>query len=374
MKKVIVSVINDLSTDQRVHKVCTTLHGMGYDVTLVGRKQRQSMPLIPRSYSTKRMFLLFEKGPLFYAEFQLRLFFFLFFRNFAVLVSNDLDTLLPNFLVSKFMGSKLVYDSHELFCEVPELQNNPAKKKTWKTLEGWIFPRLKYVFTVNDSIAKIYSEQYKVNVRVVRNIPYLSTQENVQAATKEILGIPLGKKIVVLQGAGINVDRGAEEAVEAMQYVENAILMIVGSGDVIPILKSIVERLKLNDKVIFTGKVPFEKLVQYTRHADLGLTLDKDTNINYRYSLPNKLFDYIHAGVPVLASDLVEVKKIIMDYHVGDIVYNHDPKQIGAKINLLLNSERLLPEWKKNCKIAAQKLNWEEEEKQLVEVYKEFLE
>jgi glycosyltransferase involved in cell wall biosynthesis len=373
MKKVIVSVINDLSTDQRVHKVCTTLHSMGYDVTLVGRRQRNSLPLADRNYRTKRMFLLFEKGPLFYAEFQIRLLVFLFLRNPAVLVSNDLDTLLPNFLVSKFMGSKLVYDSHELFCEVPELKSNPGKRNTWKALEKWIFPKLNYVFTVNDSIAKIYSEEYKVNIRVVRNIPNLSTQENISGVSKEALGIPGQKKIVILQGAGINVDRGAEEAVEAMRYVENAILMIIGSGDVISVLKEIAGRLKLDNKVIFTGKVPFEKLVQYTRHADLGLTLDKDTNINYRYSLPNKLFDYIHSGVPVLASDLVEVKKIIMEYHVGDIVYSHDPKEIGAKINLLLNSERLLPEWKKNCKIAAQKLNWEEEEKVLKEVYKEFL-
>lgn len=373
MKKAVVSVINDLSTDQRVHKVCSTLQKMGYDVTLVGRRQRKSLPLAPRNYFTKRMFLLFEKGPLFYAEFQVRLFFFLFRQNAALLVANDLDTLMPNFLVSKIMGSKLVYDSHELFCEVPELQGNPGKRKIWKGIERWIFPKLKYVFTVNDSIAKIYTEEYKVDLKVVRNIPLLSSQNNISSVTKEELGIPVNKKIIVMQGAGINIDRGAEEAVASMQYVEKAVLMIVGSGDIISVLKEMVNNLNLQEKVIFTGKVPFEKLVQYTRHADLGLTLDKDTNINYRYSLPNKLFDYIHAGVPVLASDLPEVKKIILDYSVGDIVYNHEPKQIGGKINLMLNNENLLSDWKKNCKIAAGKLNWEEEEKQLIEVYKEFL-
>ncbi|MBL7889473.1 MAG: glycosyltransferase [Bacteroidia bacterium] len=373
MKKAIVSVINDLSTDQRVHKVCSSLQTMGYDVTLVGRKQRKSLPLQERAYKTKRMFLLFEKGPLFYLEYQKRLFWYLIFHKADVLVSNDLDTLLPNFLVSKLKGGELVYDSHEIFCEVPELQNNPIKKNIWKRLERWIFPKLKHVFTVNDSIAKIYSEEYKVPVKVIRNIPPLANQLKLKPSTKQELGIHQNKKIIVLQGAGINIDRGAEEAVEAMQYVNDAVLMIVGSGDVIALLHQMVKKLNLAEKVIFVGKVPFEKLLQYTHYADLGLTLDKDTNINYKYSLPNKLFDYIHAGVPVLASGLVEIKKIIEEYKVGDCIQAHDPKHIAEKINSILNNEVQLLDWKKNCKIAAENLNWENEEKLLTQVYKPFL-
>ena len=373
MKKAIVSVINDLSTDQRVHKVCGTLHQLGYSVTLVGRKQRKSLPLAKRDYATKRMFLLFEKGPLFYAEYQIRLFFYLLFHRADVLVSNDLDTLLPNYLISGFTSSNLVYDSHELFCEVPELIANPAKKNTWKRLERWIFPNLKNVFTVNESIAKIYGEEYNLKLKVVRNIPLLGDQSKIKQISKSDLGLPDDKKIIVLQGAGINIDRGAEEAVEAMQYVTDALLLIIGSGDVMDILKQMVIDLKLNEKVKFIGKVPFEKLQQFTRHADLGLTLDKDTNTNYRFSLPNKLFDYIHAGVPVLASDLVEIKKIIFQYTIGDCIENHAPQHIADKINYILNDNATLKMWKKNTKIAAADLNWETEEQQLVAVYKQFL-
>lgn len=371
--KAIVSVINDLSTDQRVHKVCTTLCDMGYDVMLVGRKQRKSLPLTPRKYATKRMFLLFEKGPLFYAEYQFRLFLYLFFHKADVLVANDLDTLQPNYTASKLKGAHLVYDSHELFCEVPELQGSPFKKNLWKSIERRIFPKLKYVFTVNDSIAKIYSDEYKVKIGVVRNIPPLSNQKNVKPATKTELGIPEGKKIVVLQGAGINVDRGAEEAVLAMEHINDALLLIVGSGDVIAVLKQMVKDRNLDEKVKFTGKVPFEKLLQYTMHADLGLTLDKDTNINYRYSLPNKLFDYIHAGVPVLASSLVEIKSIIEKYKVGDCILSHDPMHIAEKINTILANDALRAEWKKSCKIAAEELCWEKEELVLREVYSQFI-
>jgi len=371
--KAIVSVINDLSTDQRVNKVCCTLQKIGYEVTLVGRKQRKSLELTKREYKTKRMFLLFEKGPFFYLEFQIRLFFYLLFQRANVLVSNDLDTLLPNYLISKLKSTNLVYDSHELFCEVPELKANPIKKKIWKKLEQWIFPKLKNVFTVNDSIAKIYTEEYNVDVKVVRNIPYLSAQKNIEFKSKMDLDLPTNKKIIILQGAGINIDRGAEEAVIAMQYVNDSILLIIGSGDVINILKKIVSDLKLHEKVTFVGKVPFEKLLQYTHHADLGLTLDKDTNVNYKYSLPNKLFDYIHAGVPVLASNLVEIKKIITTYSIGDCTEDDTPEHIASKINTILNDYNTLQLWKNNLKIATIDLNWEKEELQLIEVYKQFL-
>lgn len=373
MKKVIISVINDLSTDQRVHKVCSTLHKLGYSVTLVGREQRNSLFLAKRDYKTKRMFLFFEKGPFFYAEYQIHLFLYLLFHRSDVLVSNDLDTLLPNYLISKIKSANLVYDSHELFCEVPELQANPKKKSIWKRLEKWIFPKLKNVFTVNDSIAKIYGDEYKMKLKVVRNIPLLSNQLKIQKLSKSDLGLPLEKKIIVLQGAGINVDRGAEEAVESMQYVNDAVLVIIGSGDVMDILKQMVIDLKLNDKVKFIGKVTFEKLLQYTHHADLGLTLDKDTNVNYRYSLPNKLFDYIHAGVPILASNLVEIRQLIFQYNIGDCIDNHTPQHIADKINHILNDTETLQMWEKNTKIAATELNWENEEQQLIAVYKKFL-
>ena len=133
MQRVVVSVTNDLSTDKRVHKICSTLQKNGFDVLLLGRKKNNSIELLPRSYDTRRMNLFFEKGALFYAEFQLRLFLILLFEKYSVLYANDLDTLLPNYLSSIIKKKLLIYDTHELFCEVPELQNRPYKKKIWQT-------------------------------------------------------------------------------------------------------------------------------------------------------------------------------------------------------------------------------------------------
>ena len=373
-KRAIVSVINDLSTDQRVNKTCLTLRKLGYDVLLVGRRQRASLPLSPRSYEMKRMFLLFEKGPVFYASFNLRLFFFLLFRKADVLVANDLDTLLPNYLISKIKGAHLVYDSHEYFTGVPELENSHFKRGVWKRIERWIFPKLEHVFTVNDSIAKLYKDEYGVEVKVVRNVPLLSARDKqVKWKTKIQLGLPEQKRIVLLQGAGINVDRGGEETVQAMQYVKNAILLIIGSGDVIGKLKQMTKELQLDEKIMFISKLPFQELMQYTHHADIGITLDKDTNINYRYSLPNKLFDYIHSGIAVLASPLVEVAKIVRQYDVGELTESHDPEHVADKIERMISDPARLGEWKENAKLAAVELCWENEEEKLEAVYKQFL-
>ena len=232
MKKVIVSVINDLSTDQRVDRVCRTLVEMGFEVQLVGRKKGDSISLGTKPFAQHRMQLIFEKGPFFYAEFNIRLFFFLLFHRAELLVSNDLDTLLPNYLISRLKNLPLVYDSHENFTEVPELVNRKRVQKTWKYFEHLIFPKLKHVFTVNESLAAIFREKYKVDVKVVRNVPYF--REYQVAKTRAELGLPGDKKIILMQGAGINIHRGAEEAILAMKYLDNMLLLIIGSGDVMP--------------------------------------------------------------------------------------------------------------------------------------------
>ncbi len=370
-QKVIVSVINDLVTDQRVKKVCSTLKEMGFEVSLVGRRLHSSPAMEGRPYPVRRMKLLFEKGPAFYACFQIRLFFFLLFQRPGLLVSNDLDTLLPNYLVSKMKNIPLVYDSHEYFTGVPELQNSPVKQKIWKRVERWIFPRIKDVFTVNDSIASIYNKEYGNNPVVIRNVP--PRLEKLPKRTKTELGLPEDKHLLILQGSGINVQRGAEEMVEAMQFIDNAVLLIVGGGDVLEILKLMVKKWHLEEKVIFKPRLPYEKLMQYTAAADLGLTLDKDTNINYRFSLPNKIFDYLHAGIPVLASDLVEIRKIIERYEVGDFIYSHEPEDIANKVNKIFAQPEKLRRWRQNTKNAAADLNWENESVKLKEVYKKYV-
>src|SRR5690606_265256 len=146
---------------------------------------------------------------------------------------------------------------------------------------------------------------------------------------REEVGIRTDKFVVILQGAGINVDRGGEELIEAMVHLPECFLVIVGSGDVVEQLKTQSRMLKISGRVLFRPKMPYEEMMQYTLCADLGVTLDKDTNLNYRFSLPNKIFDYMKAGIPVLSSNLPELRNIIEEFQIGTIVHSHNPEEIA---------------------------------------------
>jgi glycosyltransferase involved in cell wall biosynthesis len=366
--KVIVSVSNDLITDQRVLKVCDSLHENDFNVLLVGRLKKNSPTLPPLAFQAKRLHLIFESGFLFYAEFNIRLFFFLLFHSAEVLHSNDLDSLLPNFLVAKLKRKKLVYDTHEYFTEVPEIQKRPFVKKTWTLIEAFIFPKLKHVFTVNESIANLYFQKYGIRPAVMRNVP--KTNNLVFNKTKKELQIPENKSILILQGNGINVNRGAEEAVLAMQWIENALLYIIGSGDVIPVIEKIIQEKKLENKVILLPRMPYLEMMQYTHLTDIGLTLDKDSNINYQFSLPNKVFDYLRAGIAIISSDLIELRKVIESTSSGILLENVSPECIAQEVNKLISNPEKLNELKTNAQVNASKYVWEEEVKALLEVYR----
>lgn len=371
-RRAIVCVTNDLFTDQRVDKVCRYLTEKGVDVLLVGRKLSHSKELSSRIYQTHRMNLKFTKGALFYAEYNFRLSFFLLFQKFDFLVSNDLDTLPACDMVASSKGKKVVYDSHEYFTEVPELQNRKIVKKIWEIFEIMIFRNLKKTYTVNDSIAKIYNDKYKMNFKVVKNLPEMIKIEKVNS--KKDLNLPLDKKILILQGAGINIDRGAEELTESMKYLEDCFLIIVGSGDVFPILK---ERIKndsvLSERIKLVDKLPYEQMMQFTMNADIGFSLDKNTNPNYLYSLPNKIFDYIKAGLPIIATDLVEIGKVIRHYEVGRITNTLEPEKLANFIREYLNDKNALDISKANTLKALTELNWESQQKVLDSIYAELV-
>jgi glycosyltransferase involved in cell wall biosynthesis len=338
----------------------------GYDVLLVGRRMKSSLPMEPRPYATKRMKLLAEKGPAFYALFNFRLFWFLLFRKAAVLVANDLDTLLPNVLVSKLKGRKLVYDSHEFFTEVPELIGRPKVQRIWKRIERFCIPKVKMAITVNNSIRDKYESLYRIPFKVVRNVSPKFVPAVIKS--KEELGLP-EKPVLIMQGAGLNIDRGVDLMIKAMPFVQNAVLAIVGDGDIIPEMKVLVKQQGLEEKVLFFGKRPYAELMQYTANATLGLSFDQPTNPNYLYSLPNKVFDYIHTSTPVLCSDVVEVRKIVEQYQLGEVVYNFHPEELAAQIEDALRNQEQLELWRANCKKASELEHWDKEVQQLEEYY-----
>ena len=325
-KQIIISVSNDLSCDQRVNKVCNSLVDMGFDVHLVGVKRKNPSALPLRKYSMFRFNNVFNNGFLFYAELNMRLFFYLLVKKCDILVANDLDTLLPNFLASKIRRKKLVFDAHELFPEVPELIHRPKTKRVWQKIEDWILPQLKYCYTVCQPIADYYNQKYNIEMKVVRNASYYS-----EPVEEKLLDYS-GKKIILYQGA-VNVGRGLEWVIDAMPLIENAVLLIIGDGNMLNELKKRVDNLQLNEKVIFLGRISGTELHKYTPSADLGLCLLENKGLNYYFSLPNRIFDYLHANVPVLATDFPEIANIVRTNNTGILIDHYEPTYLAKVIN-----------------------------------------
>jgi glycosyltransferase involved in cell wall biosynthesis len=361
VKRIIISVTNDLISDQRVNRVATTLSEEGLNVLLVGRVLPNSPPLDQRVYSMHRMKVPFTKGFQFYATYNIWLFFYLLFHKCDALLANDLDSLPANYFASKIKRIPLIFDSHEYFPEVPELVNRPRVKKTWEKIEGFFLPRIKYGYTVCESIANIYKTKYGTSLMVVRNLPFRNTESIAVGKTE--------KHIIMYQGA-INLGRGIELVMEAMRFIDNATMLIAGDGDIMTQIKEKAQDYELKDKVVILGRLPMQKLKEYTTRASLGFSLEENLGLNYYFALPNKLFDYVQAGVPVITSDFPEMARIVNGYNIGLTTNERDPQKLAAIISDMIQNEEKRSIWKTNLKKAASELCWENEKHTLLAVYK----
>jgi glycosyltransferase involved in cell wall biosynthesis len=364
MKRVILAVTNDLTADQRVHKVALSLMSFGYQPVLIGRHLPDSVP-VTRNYECLRFRLLFKRGPLFYIAFNIRLFLYLLFVRADIFLANDLDTLPSVFAAGKIRRKKIVYDSHEYFTEVPELVNRPLTKRIWEIIEAVLFPRLESVYTVNSSISEIYTKKYQVPVRVVRNVPVVVMPGPVYGSMPEGF---TDRPVILYQGA-VNMGRGLEEMIRAMTLMPDFHLLIVGDGDIRTDLEELANKLKLQERVYFAGKVPFGQLPWYTGQASLGMSLEQDIGLNYRFALPNKLFDYMLAGLPVIASGLPEIRQVVERVGFGVIVDRFDPEYLSQTVKSMLYNPELMQMWRKNALDSAPLYTWEEEQKELLSFF-----
>lgn len=358
MPSIFFTVTTDLSYDQRMIRICTTLANAGYDVTLVGRQLQSFIALKEQPYQQKRLRCIFEKGKLFYAEYNVRLFFFLLFKKMDGICAIDLDTILPCYWISRIKKIKRIYDAHELFCEMKEIVTRPRIYKIWKWIERKTVPHFKDAYTVNQPIADEFFRMYNRHFEVIRSIALYDEER--QIADKE--------KFILYQGA-VNEGRSFETLIPAMQWV-NAPLIICGDGNFMQQAKKLVNDLQLQEKVIFKGMLSPCDLRSITNKAYIGITLfEKEALSNY-YSLANRFFDYIHSGVPQLCVNYPVYKEINNLEEIAVLVDELDYATIATALNKLLNNELYWQQLHQNCKTAAKTFNWQKEEIKLIAFYK----
>jgi len=354
IKRIIVTVSNDIVTDQRMARVCETLSNEGYYVEIIGRRLINSLPLTSKPYKQTRRKLWFNHGPLFYFELNLRLIFLLLFKKVNIIIAVDSDTALAATIVRKFKKIDFVLDAHELFSEVPELANRKAVKRIWQWIEKVTIKNADLCFTVSQSIAEHYFSLYKKEFFVLRNFPH-SFHSKVKKANNEY---------ILYQGA-VNEGRGLEALIDASASL-NVVIKIVGDGDKLEILKKKVTEMKQESKVEFLGKLAPDRLQLLTKDAWLGYNLLEKKGLSYYYSLSNKTFDYIQAGIPQLMPAFPEYQKLNAQYNFG-LEIQLVSEQIIKAVKFLQDNSELYNQLKLGALKAAKFCNWEQEEKVLIE-------
>lgn len=340
-----------------MQRICTSLAENGYAVTLVGRRLVSSLPLTESKFRQKRIYCWFTKSKWFYAEYNIRLFFFLLFKKIDAICAIDLDTILPCLKISKWKRIPRIYDAHELFTELKEVITRPAVQKAWMRIEKKAVPQFKLGYTVSESIAEEFKRRYNVNYDTIRNLPILKPLKDIKQA----------EKFILYQGA-VNEARGLEYLIPAMQWV-NCKLVICGDGNFMQQLKKLISDYKLDEKIELTGMLPPDELREISQRAYIGVAVPEKEGLNQYLALPNKLFDYIHAGLPQITVNYPEYQKINSQFEIAVLLEDISPEKIAGAINNLLTDNVLYAKLKGNCLKAREKLNWQQEEKKILSIY-----
>jgi glycosyltransferase involved in cell wall biosynthesis len=270
----------------------------------------------------------------------------------------DLDTILPVYFISSIKKAKRVYDAHELFCEMKEIVERPHIYKVWKKIERFAVPKFPLGYTVNQPIAGEFEKMYGSRYEVIRNIALLRYAEPVHSK----------EKFILYQG-GVNEGRCFETLIPALKEVD-CNLVICGDGNFMKQAQKLVIENHLEEKVIFKGKIPPDELRNITRSAYIGITLFDDKGLSNYYSLANRFFDYLHAGIPQLCIDYPVYREINEQWPVALLVKDTSAEMLSAALNNLLKNKVLYNELQQNCLHAKKIYNWQEEEKKLIAFYK----
>ncbi|MCS6991052.1 MAG: glycosyltransferase [Chitinophagales bacterium] len=367
MKRIVFTLINDLTYDQRMHRIAYSLTQAGYGVSLIGRLLPHSIPLESKPYQQSRLRLLFRRGKAFYLEYNLRLLLFLLRSPFDAVCATDLDTLPACFLAAFIKGKKCIYDAHEIFPEMPEVVRRPLVQQVWRWAERYLVPRVRQGYTVSSGLSRYFQNQYGVCYEVIRNVPLL--HEN--AAPIPNTRNPHEPPIIIYQGA-LNEGRGLECLIAVMAQIP-AQLWLAGEGDLSQQLRALVQRLGVQEKVRFLGRIPPAQLPSLTRTAYVGVNLLSGPSLNYRLSLANKFFDYVHAAVPQVTMNYEEYRRHNEEFEVALLIDRTESHTVHQALMRLLTDLPLYQHLHRQCLLARQHWNWQQEQQKLLQLYRRWL-
>lgn len=359
MKKITIGFLGNINYDTRTNNFFTSLKSSGCDVRFIGFDWlTENFNSISSNNISVTKLIKNKISVLFYLKFFFMLLSASLKSKADIYLASDFFSLPALFVAAKFLNKKLFYDSREIFTELPFHNNKPLVKRLIKIIERFIIKKTDTVFVTGEMDADYLLNLYGINTIVVRNLPALKKTEPVNLHQK--FKLPTDAVILLYQGIVVH-GRGLEIYLKTLLKNYSFYLVILGGGEHLDYYKSLAAEMNLSDRVVFAGKIKQDDILDYTAGAFAGLSIIDNISINNYYALPNKIFEYMMSGLPVIANNLPQMKIIIEKYDIGKVL------QVDDEINL----EKVICEWikdpilyqriKENCMIASEQLNWEAE-------------
>jgi len=362
-KRILLLVSTDITFDQRVQRTARTLTGLGAYVHIIGRKLPASVAVDWPEIQIHRLELSALSGPRMYFQLNQRMYKSARGAQWDIVVSNDFDTLLAGYRISRASHAAWVLDAHEHFIEVPELIGRDSKRYAWHALGLWASKRLDAAYTVSDSLSRILTSTYGISFSTIENRPWYRSD------FREIDPEP---RLLFYQGA-LNRGRGLETAILAMREMPNYKLQLAGDGDIRGELEALVRRYHLSDRIELLGRISPDKLDDHTARAWLGLNLLEGQGLNYYYSLANKFFDYAQWGVPSVNPSFPEYKKYQKRYG-GCLLLEHlNPSQFKSAVFSLEDDPEAYSRLKAGALKMKAECHWETQISELEKIYSSVL-
>lgn len=361
MKKICITYLGNPFHDTRITNLKNSLEENKYEVKVIGfdwldpdfKTYRKDNFVIHKLSKTKFSLL-------FYISFKILLLKELFKTKADIYFAEDIYSLPFVKFRTLFIKSKVYYNSRELYAFLGGLRNRKIIQRILTFIERLFIKQVDQVLTTGQMDSEFLEKFYGIkNTLVIRNIPKLKTAED-KVDLRKKLALPTETKILLYQGVLLD-GRGVEIVIRNLSNIKNSVFVILGAGEKREKWERLAEECKVENRVFFLGSIPQSELISYTAAADLGICLIENISVSYYHALPNKLFEYIMAGVPVISSALPQMKKIVEDYKVGSCVDLEENIEIDTTINKMLENPNLLKEYKENCAKAAKELNWDVE-------------
>lgn len=287
-----------------------------------------------------------------------------------VVHAHDVNTLPTAWLAAVFSGAKLVYDAHEISTS---REGYSSFRRLVAVVEKALMPRANGTITTTVARAKFFARAYRIERPIVlQNRPRHQQVFLASNRIREELGLVRPWPIILYQG-GVQQGRGLERLARVAADVSDAYVVFIGGGRLEASLRSIVAELQLEERVRFIPTVALAELPSYTVSADIGVQPIENTCLNHYTTDSNKLFEYVQAGLPVVASDLPEIRRVVREHDLGLLVPPGDSAALSAALRELVANKSKRQYYAAQSRKASAILSWESQEHELLALYERVL-